>query len=441
MNSSINPADIDSFLDRVETVEQELKALMRGDVPPSIKSSPSSVVTATPQLTRPEPETSNDAANRERWKAERRVREASEERDRWWRLAELQFGLQSDGDEQAARPAALKQATKSRVPLAPKDYKKWDSWVPQDPATLAEEEAQRRAKDALADAEFEAANAGFVESFKADAERRQAQEAEKVSRAVQAKERGNAAFKLGNSLVALSAYHEALLLTPFNVALLNNIALVHLQEARRQQSAAPANAAVISVNAAPASAGANSVEASLALPVPVAPSDLEEAVEFSRRALRVDPRNTKALFRRATANLLRGDLTAAGSYSLVQPCSTLAKEEPWMCALLNCVPPLCQNATLLTPLPVTRGTMRLGVSSSPRAWILQRRRRRRGPLLPPLPSTAGLSPGREEEAWGCPVRTTNNYSRQLALTTATRPCPPALPPGKSLSLASWTPSP
>jgi tetratricopeptide (TPR) repeat protein len=169
--------------------------------------------------------------------------------------------------------------------------------VPQDPATQAEEDAQRRAREAQADAAFEAANAGFVESFKADAARRAAVEADKVVRATRAKERGNAAFKRGDSRAAIAAYHEALHLTPFNVALLNNLALVHLQAARGAQEDA-------------AAAAVTHQQEQLR-----EPSALDCTVEFCARAIRVEPYNVKALFRRATALLLRGKLAGAGAFA------------------------------------------------------------------------------------------------------------------------------
>ena len=147
----------------------------------------------------------------------------------------------------------------------------------------------RKAKEAQADAAFEAANPSFVASFKADAEKRQAAEAEKVARASKAKERGTLAFKRGDVHSAIRAYHEALLLTPFNVALLNNLALMHLHLARTPPDQ---------------TTSASSADS----PTTWA----QQVIEFTTRALRVDPSNVKALFRRATALLLQVDLTGAG---------------------------------------------------------------------------------------------------------------------------------
>jgi len=284
-------------------VEQELKALMRDDaflpVKCSTVSSPLATASTLPGNSTVHPYVDADHSkeeyrdpNTERWNAERRIRERAEERDRWWRLSDMHFGANSDGDQTVPLEAVEKRG---RVPLAPKDYKKWDTWVPQDPASVEEAELQRRAKEAQADAAFEAANAGFVESFKADAARRQAVEAEKVTRAARFKDLGNAAFKHGKLQAALSAYHDALLLTPFNVALLNNLALVHLQVAKSGESGA--------IYAALAPSDISELQA---------PSAVEEAIEFSKRALRVESKNIKALFRRATAFLLLGNLAAAG---------------------------------------------------------------------------------------------------------------------------------
>jgi hypothetical protein len=235
-----------------------------------------------------------------RWNAERRLREASEEKERWWSYARLQLGEAPSDD--ATNVSTSVAVRKNRAPLAPADYKKWDLWVqaPEDPVSKAEAKALQEQRDRVQDAAFEQANPAFVTQFQEDAARRKAAELAKESEAAKAKERGNASFKRGDHRAALVAYHDSLRLTPFSVATLNNIAFVHLTIAK---------AAVVSAATAITAAASSPDSPSTAFPLQTA---AEDTIEFTTRALFVDPRNVKALFRRASAQLLLGSLIAAG---------------------------------------------------------------------------------------------------------------------------------
>ena len=206
--------------------------------------------------------------------------EMKRERLKWWRYALLRFGrepsdraspvAEADAAELVEDIAAVKaegaaDATDAEREAAAKkqgytglDYSVWEAWEPDDPASKEEAAEAEAAKQRAEDSAFEAANPQFCGQFLADMRKRREKEAQKVEDSKRLRLKGNAAFKAGRSERALTLYHECLSLTPFDVAVLNNLA---------------------------AAAGAT--------------GQLESAVDFADRSLYLDAHQPKALFRRA----------------------------------------------------------------------------------------------------------------------------------------------
>ena len=152
------------------------------------------------------------------------------------------------------------------------DYAKWDRWAeaPDDPVTKEEAAAKEAQLEAAKDAEFEKLNPEFCQQFKDDLKKRDAAQAKRVADAVALKNKGNKCFVAKQYEDALRWYHKALKLQPFQVPFLTNIAQAHLKL-----------------------------------------EEFEDAAEFCDRALHVDAKTVKALFRRAVARRAMKQYAAA----------------------------------------------------------------------------------------------------------------------------------
>lgn len=152
------------------------------------------------------------------------------------------------------------------------DYSKWEEWVkrPDDPASRDEEAERERLLEKAKDAAFERANPDFVRTFMSDMEQRKASRERRAAESIRRKDQGNDFFRRGETDRALGLYHESLRLAPFEVPTLSNLAAVYL----RLQEA-------------------------------------DEAADFARRALFIDPHCTKAAFRLTLACRALGDFRGA----------------------------------------------------------------------------------------------------------------------------------
>lgn len=211
--------------------------------------------------------------------------------------AKLRFSVDDGGDDYDNQNDTTKQEkaqfATSRALAAYKerdanDYSMWAKWEPQDPVTLQENAERDALLEKQRNKEFEASNPDFCTQFKEDLEKRQRTKHEKeriaesefstwaaLYRSVdpwatannvvclsmtECKQQGNQSYKRRQYKTAIHSYMQALDKSPFNVAVLTNLAQCHLRL-----------------------------------------DNLDDAVEFSSRALFVDPSHVKALSRRAAA--------------------------------------------------------------------------------------------------------------------------------------------
>ena len=299
-SSDTQDDELAEFLQRAEMVRQQVDGLAKGTLAAEDVKMPgqdnwayaaASSRKAALALTAAEASAEERAAavaQHRKWDAQRAARLAAEEADRWWRFARMQYGeggVNAPGAAAAAAAVAREEERASGIAAQPRwrpgskgaiDYSWWDKYAvnPDDEVTVAEARRLAEEKERAESEAFEKANPGFCMSFRKDELERAAADRAKAARAEELKAQGNAAYAAGDFPAALGRYHEALRLAPFNVPVLNNIAMAHL-----------------SLGDAPA------------------------AREFCSRTLHIEPAGSpagvKALFRRAAAARALADAPSA----------------------------------------------------------------------------------------------------------------------------------
>lgn len=268
--TGIKDGDIDDFLRKVTDVDHAIKGMMAGELDPDDVR-----VEGIP--TKEEEKKTNEKrekalADLKRREEERRIASIKEEKEKWWRGAELLHGHTDDNKESTGASASAEedkalQRLKDRYSM---EYSKWDKWTPSDPVSIEEAKEKEAAEDEIKNAEFEKNNAKFCEEFTEDAKKRREMIEKRQNTSASLRLKGNRYFKAKQYEKALELYMESLKLAAYDTAVLGNVAMAHLKL-----------------------------------------ENWEQAIEFCDRTLYVDPKNTKALSRRATANVALGDKESA----------------------------------------------------------------------------------------------------------------------------------
>ena len=300
MSTRIDEYALDEFNKKADLIQRQVNDLLTGALDPDDVKMPGensdAYISATSRaLARSEAKEKKETDDRvqaraltKKWDAQLAERTLAEEKARWWKFARMQFGDDGtcgapptgDAPPDAAVISTLKPARGASLAI---DYSWWDKWAvdPDDPVTKEEEARVAAEKEGAEMKAFEKANAGFCMSFKTDQIEREHADRLKAARAETLKVRGNDVFAKKEYAAALSAYHEALRLAPFHVAVLNNIAASHL-----------------------------------------ALGDWEAAKEFASRTIFVEPMDSvaavKARFRRAHAARESGMLEGARESCLLE---------------------------------------------------------------------------------------------------------------------------
>jgi tetratricopeptide (TPR) repeat protein len=224
--TGIKDDDIKGFLSKVDNVQDQLSKLMSGELKPEDVKIPGER-TAEEELI-----FQKDKARRARERAEEKAKEIKDEHDKWWRGAEMR-------KEHMVEQSQQKVTVEIEGQIFPKpkvegkdclDYSKWDTWVPDDPVSLAEMKEKVDKVDAEKNKIFEQNNPDFCNNFKEDMEKREQTKLRKQTDAERARQKGNKHFKRKEYKTALKYYKEALNLTPYaNISILTNIAQVKIK--------------------------------------------------------------------------------------------------------------------------------------------------------------------------------------------------------------------
>jgi len=109
------------------------------------------------------------------------------------------------------------------------EYSRWDSWTPQDPATLEEEQLKTKLEEEAKNKQFEQANKEFCDQFMEDIEERNKAIKDKDKAAEAKRNQGNVFYKKKKYAEALDLYMESLKIRPYDVKTVLNIAQVSLK--------------------------------------------------------------------------------------------------------------------------------------------------------------------------------------------------------------------
>ena len=276
--TGIKDADIDKFVDKASAVEAAIKGMIDGTVDPNtikIKGIKSDEELAE-EIRLKEIEDKRIAEKKEILRLQRKI----EEKERWWAGAEL---FRSKGAEIAdAEIAAVenendynishtnssnnnkdnaKETTMRReMERLNLDYSKWDTWNPtEDPASIEERELEEKAAEKRKNAQFEKDNTEFCNQFMDDMKERQKKTDKKAESANVMRIKGNNEFKRKDYRTALIHYMDSLKVLPYESKTLTNIAQVFIKQ-----------------------------------------EEYDDAEEFLKRVLYLDPKNVKGLSRMAT---------------------------------------------------------------------------------------------------------------------------------------------
>ena len=222
--------EIEDFLERANFIEERIRAIKEGRLP-------------LEELQRQEDEENRERLEQERLKKkhkleyekrekEKRIKEKREEKEHWWRGAELSFShdsnegepsIQMEDDDESAREKMLRKYET--------DYSKWSErqWQEEDPASRAEREEKDREETRKENEAFEKRNAEFCESWKEDMKRRETMNEKKQASALEARMKGNVLFKKKKYDEALETYKESLKSKPYEAPTLLNMAQVYLR--------------------------------------------------------------------------------------------------------------------------------------------------------------------------------------------------------------------
>ncbi|KAF4030919.1 hypothetical protein GN244_ATG17267 [Phytophthora infestans] len=262
--SGISPQEVEDFANRMDLISKAMKDIKEGTFDPLKCNIPGYKTPEQEELERKE--RSKREEERCKREEEREQKEKQEEHDTWWNRAELLYSMR-DAEENEGKENKVSKSSQwaNRILAAYKnrdanDYSLWNQWVPEDSVSL-QEKAERNAElEKLRNREFEDINPEFCNQFKKDMEERQRSQEEKARTAERLRQKGNHFYKKKQYPDAIKTYMEALKASPFNVAVLANIAQCYLRL-----------------------------------------DQLDDCVEFCTRTLYVDEGYVKALSRRATA--------------------------------------------------------------------------------------------------------------------------------------------
>mmetsp|Transcript_21311 Transcript_21311/g.27710 ORF Transcript_21311/g.27710 Transcript_21311/m.27710 type:complete len:1112 (+) Transcript_21311:77-3412(+) len=279
----VKNADIDDFLRKANSVQEAIQGLKDGTLDPSKEIEIEGIETEAVKKAKAE----ELAKKKEAYlikEAKKKAKMKEEEKEKWWRGAELFRDLRPDivndddedndlGEKKTSTLSSSSSETAKRDAMLQRyssDYSRWELPVVDDPATVAEQAELQAANEEKENAEFEKNNPDFCGEFRVDQEKRAAAAKDKESGANVLRLKGNRFFKAKRFSEAIEKYMASLKVQPYTVNTLNNIAIAYHKK-----------------------------------------NLFEDAVEFSNRAVYLDSTHIKARVRRAASLKALGRLEDA----------------------------------------------------------------------------------------------------------------------------------
>lgn len=163
-----------------------------------------------------------------------KLQRKNEEKERWWAGVEvchpnnnLAKRISSTSDSSMISSSSNVVDNLAVLNRYTADYSRWNEWIPNDEATLAEIEETKANEEQIRNKEFESNNSEFCNQFLSDMEERKKKTTKKQENAEAIRLKGNRYFKSKLYEKALEQYMDALKESPFDPKTLNNIAQVY----------------------------------------------------------------------------------------------------------------------------------------------------------------------------------------------------------------------
>lgn len=272
--TGVKDVDIEDFLRKATEIEAAVSGLKDGTVDPTKEIKIDGIETLEEKAER---ERQAEIRKEEslRKQAELKARKKKQEREKWWQGSELFAEKASDSNktnaddvtDTSSRAAFEREKVLQRYSF---DYSRWNDWDLTDEASLEEKKRLDDEAEEARNKEFEKNNPEFCNNFLDDIEKRNKALSKKKESAEEYRNKGNRYFKKQRFDLALEQYMESLKLLPFEVKTLTNIAQVYIKT-----------------------------------------KEYEDAHEFLKRTLYLDPKHVKALSRKAFVDGEEGNVDEA----------------------------------------------------------------------------------------------------------------------------------
>mmetsp|Transcript_35124 Transcript_35124/g.81377 ORF Transcript_35124/g.81377 Transcript_35124/m.81377 type:complete len:1191 (-) Transcript_35124:133-3705(-) len=286
--TGIKNAEVDDFLRKVNEVQAAITGMTDGTVDPDTVEIEG--VETEAQKAKKEEERKKRRAEREERDRLKKVAQKKEEKERWWRGADLfREAVDIDSDDEGEVDIMSKAETERRALQArySSDYSRWNTEIVDDPASQAEQASREAEEEKKANDEFEKNNPDFCNDFKKDAAKRAETQKKQKETCDALRLKGNRYFKAKRFTEALGFYMDSLKEKPYMINTLTNVIQVHIKLRQWQ-----------------------------------------DALEFADRAVYLNPANAKAHDRRSAALVGLGRLAEA--LSEARQAAELAPEDEFV---------------------------------------------------------------------------------------------------------------
>lgn len=229
--TGVKEADIDEFTTKADAVQKAIQAMMNGEIAPEDVKVEGIDCESEEEKQQKEKERLERKRIADEKAEKLRVQRKQEEIKKWWEGANLMKPrIEANNDPAIENNDAAEEQEALQRARYNFDYSRWNTWVPNDEATLLEAEEEEKRQEEIKNKEFEANNKDFCGNFLDDMRKREESRKQKEEEAEKNRLKGNKFFKAKQFDRACELYMEALKESPFDVKTLTNIAQVHIKQ-------------------------------------------------------------------------------------------------------------------------------------------------------------------------------------------------------------------